>query len=118
MVALMPCLPAQEAVPGGKAPVTLPGEKAPVIQPQVIGGATEGSILTRKDARAITLSIPAPRGMIIGRNGGVFAQNRVVYRVSLQYRQFQSADRAFVVNWGRERLNKLQDLADESARRH
>ena len=102
---------AQEAVPGDKAPVIEPGGKAPVIQPQSISGASQGSILTRRDARAITLSIPAPRGMIIGRNGGVFAQNRVVYRVSLQYRQFQSADRDFIIRWGRDRLQKLETLA-------
>ena len=90
----------------------LPGDKAPVSIPQTVGAATEGSILTRKDARAITLSIPAPRGMIIGRNGGVFAQNRVVYRVALQYQQFQNAGRDFVIGWGRDRLDKLEALAD------
>lgn len=89
-----------------------PVDKAPVIQPQSIKSATDASILTRKDARAITLSIPAPRGMILGRNGGVFAQNRVVYRVSLQYPQFEDPERDFVIRWGRSRLDDLQQLAD------
>ncbi len=109
LIAVAPavCLMAQEVEP------LAPGDKAPVIKPQAIGDANDGSILTRKDARAITLSIPAPRGMIIGRNGGVFAQNRVVYRVALQFKQFQTADRDFVLKWGRERLVQLQALADE-----
>ena len=90
-----------------------PGDKAPVIRPQSIGDAYDGSIQTRKDARTISLSIPAPRGMIVGRNGGVFAQNRVAYRLALQFRQFQTDDRDFIVKWGRERLNKLRVLAEE-----
>lgn len=72
--------------------------------------AHSGSILTRKDARAITLMIPAPRGMIIDRHGEVFAQNRVVYRVALQFRQFESVDRDFIVAWGRERIRGLEAL--------
>ena len=103
-VILAVSLPAQEVAPG---------DKAPVIKPQAIGDARDGNIENRPDARVITLSIPAPRGMIIGRNGGVFAQNRVVYRIALQFRQFQTADRQFVVNWGRERLEKLKALAAE-----
>jgi len=87
-----------------------PVDKAPVIDPQAIGDARDASILTQKDARVITLSIPAPRGMILGRNGGVFAQNRVVYRVALQYPQFETADRDFVVRWGRSRLGDVQKL--------
>lgn len=89
-----------------------PVDKAPVEKPQSLKSATDASILNRPDARVITLKIPAPRGMILGRNGGVFAQNRVVYRVALQYRQFDSADRDFVVKWGRSRLDELQQLTD------
>ncbi|MDX1681290.1 MAG: penicillin-binding transpeptidase domain-containing protein, partial [Akkermansiaceae bacterium] len=92
-----------------------PGGRAPVLDPQAAPDASDASILTRKDARAITLKIPAPRGMIIGRDGGVFAQNRVVYRVSLQYKQLEAADRDLIVQWGRERLNQLQQLAEELA---
>jgi penicillin-binding protein 2 len=73
-------------------------------------GASDGAIITRKDARAITLKIPAPRGMIVDRGGEPIAQNQVAYQVALQFRQFENADREFVINWARTRLNALQLL--------
>ncbi len=72
--------------------------------------AADGAIITRKDARAITLKIPAPRGQIVDRDGAPIAQNRVAYQVALQFRQFENADRDFVINWARARLVALQVL--------
>jgi penicillin-binding protein 2 len=72
--------------------------------------ASDGAINTRRDARAITLKIPAPRGMIVDRAGEPMAQNQVAYQVALQYRQFEKADREFVINWARARLNALHPL--------
>ena len=69
--------------------------------------ANDGSILTRRDARTITLKIPAPRGQIVDRVGLPLAQNEVVYQVGLQYLQFENADRDFVINWARTRLDSL-----------
>jgi penicillin-binding protein 2 len=71
-------------------------------------GAADGAISTRKDARAITLKIPAPRGQIVDREGLSFARNQVAYQVALQFRQFENADRDFVINWARTRLDSLQ----------
>ncbi len=79
------------------------------VEPAV-RSASEGSIFTRRDARTITLKIPAPRGLITDRNGEPIAQNRVVYQVALQFLQFENADRDFIVNWGRTRLDSLQGL--------
>ncbi len=73
-------------------------------------GASEGAISTRRDARTITLKIPAPRGMIVDREGQPFAQNQVVYQVALQFPQFEKADRDYVVHWGRTRLETLRIL--------
>lgn len=70
--------------------------------------ASDGSITGRKDARTITMKIPAPRGQIVDREGRSFAQNEVAYQVALQFRQFENADRDFVVSWGRQRLDALQ----------
>ena len=75
-------------------------------------GAADGAIVTRKDARAITLKIPAPRGQIVDREGEPLAQNRVAYQVALQFKQFENADRDFVVNWARTRLDSLQGLVE------
>lgn len=76
----------------------------------VARGAADGAIITRKDARTITQKIPAPRGMIVDREGEPLAQNQVAYQVALQYRQFENADRDFVINWARTRLDSLQVL--------
>jgi len=67
-------------------------------------GANDGSISTRKDARTITMRIPAPRGQIVDREGEPLAQNVVAYQVALQFKQLEAADRDFVVNWGRSRI--------------
>ncbi len=74
--------------------------------------ASDGAIITRKDARTITLKIPAPRGMITGRKGEPFAQNQVAYQVALQFRQFENATREFVIHWARTRLDALQPLVE------
>jgi penicillin-binding protein 2 len=84
---------------------TAPASKAPVAR-----SASDGAIITRKDARTITLKIPAPRGMIVDREGEPMAQNQVAYQVALQYPQFENADRGFVIDWARARLNTLAPL--------
>jgi len=43
---------------------------------------------TQSQARTLTLSIPAPRGQIVDRNGIPFAQNRVVQYLALNLPQF------------------------------
>ena len=78
--------------------------------------ATDGSILTQRDARAITLKIPAPRGQITGREGKPFAQTVVAYQVGLQYPQFDNANREYIVNWGRNRLEQLDGIVDNPIR--
>lgn len=72
--------------------------------------ASDGSIFTRKDARTITLAIPGPRGPILDRNGLPFAQNRVAWQLGLQFKQFEKADRAFVVKWARGHLQAAKAL--------
>ncbi len=91
--------------------------KAPVPTPSglpVARSAADGAISTRKDARAITLKIPAPRGQIVDREGEPLANNRVAYQVGLQFRQFENADRSFVINWARSRMDSLRLLVQNS----
>jgi penicillin-binding protein 2 len=91
-----------------------PGELAspapPATAPGIGRSASDGAIITRRDARTITLKIPAPRGMITARDGEPFAQNQVAYQLALQFRQFENADRSFVVNWARTRIEASQAL--------
>jgi penicillin-binding protein 2 len=93
--------------------LTVASNKTPVVAPveaPASRGAADGAITNRKDARTITLKIPAPRGQIVDRTGAPFAQNRVAYQIALQFPQFENADRAFIVNWARTRLDALQLL--------
>ena len=46
-------------------------------------GAEDASVLTRPDARTMTLTIPAPRGLITDRNGKPLAENRVGYQFAI-----------------------------------
>jgi penicillin-binding protein 2 len=73
--------------------------------------AADGSITTRRDARTITLRIPAPRGMITDREGEPLAQNIIAYQVALQFQQFEQADREFVVSWARARLTSIPSVS-------
>ncbi len=70
--------------------------------------ASDGSILSRPDARTITLKIPPPRGQIVDREGEPLAQNEVAYQVALQFEQFQDVDRAYVLDWARTRLARIE----------
>lgn len=95
------------------APVIVSNTPAP--EAPAARNASDGAIFTRKDARAITLKIPAPRGQIVDREGAPLAQNRVAYQVALQFRQFENADRDFVINWARTRLDSLQALVKNAS---
>jgi len=95
------CLAVTTALAAGEAPAP----SGPAANGRT---ASNASILTRRDARAITLKIPAPRGQIVDREGEPFAQNVVAYQIGLQFRQFENADRDFVVRWGRARIEQLR----------
>lgn len=78
--------------------------------PPQIKSVNDASILTRRDARTITLRIPAPRGQIVDREGEPLAQNEVAYEVALSFQQFENVDREYVVRWARSRLDVLQKI--------
>ena len=72
--------------------------------------ASQASIRTRKDARTMTLSIPAPRGQITDRFGYPFAQNTVVWYPAIQMKQFDDMSDANILEWTRERLAKADEV--------
>ncbi|GAA5497124.1 peptidoglycan D,D-transpeptidase MrdA [Rubritalea halochordaticola] len=87
-----------------------PEDKAPEVAAPTKRSADQADVFTRPDARTMTLSIPALRGQIVDRYGNPLAQNKVVWYPALQYQQFENADREFVVRWGRERINKANQI--------
>ncbi len=72
--------------------------------------ANEGSILTQKNARTISLKIPAPRGQIVDREGECLAQNTIAYQIGLQFKQFENADRDYVLTWAKSRIDLAKTL--------
>ena len=90
--------------------VAVADTRAPAVAPQALGGADDASIFGRKNARTISLLIPAPRGQIVDREGAPFAQNRVAYQLAVQFEQFQTEDEAAIVAWGRERVALAKTL--------
>ena len=79
---------------------------APVADPS----SSDASVKGLKNARVITLAIPAPRGQILDREGEPFAQNLVTCQVALQYPQFENISKEFVIEWGRKRQQELKAL--------
>lgn len=88
-------------------PPDKPGQTVSGVQP---GEAADASIINRRNARTISLEIPAPRGQIVDREGSPFALNRVAYQLAVQFEQFSSEDRQEVIDWGRARVSTAQAL--------
>jgi len=79
---------------------------------ETVRNVTDATIGTRKDARTMTLSIPAPRGLIMDRNGSVYANNRVVYHLAIQYPEFDNPKDEELLAWTRKRIAQAEKLAD------
>lgn len=74
------------------------------------GRADQGSIATRRNARTLTLAIPAPRGVITDRFGEPMAQNKVAFYYAIQFRHFENADDAVVLDWAAKRIAQINAL--------
>jgi penicillin-binding protein 2 len=74
----------------------------------------DASIKGLKNARVISLAIPAPRGQILDREGRPFAQSRVCFKAALQFPQFENATREFVLEWAQKRLSEMKVLFPRS----
>lgn len=62
------------------------------------------SFVTQIDARTFTLSVPAPRGQILDRNGFPLAQNRVVYYAAVNFPLLDGADDTTILRYAGERI--------------
>ena len=76
---LVACLLAS-VLKGQNAPM---GERDPSKKEE--GSVSEASIFTQKNARTMTISIPAPRGLILDREGRPLAQSRVAYYLAIDF---------------------------------
>jgi penicillin-binding protein 2 len=93
----------------------LPVDEPPNVTADDISVATPKKDLkagwqTVKEARAITLSIPAPRGQIVDRKGVPLAQTRVVQYLALNFPFMQGATDAQIISFARDRINRVNQL--------
>jgi len=79
----------------GQEPVTvksdLPAVPAAGVAPATPAedsGANNASIFNEGEARTMTLSVPAPRGLILDRDGHPLAQTKMGYHLALDFTQF------------------------------
>lgn len=72
--------------------------------------ALEATLSTQKEARAITLSIPAPRGQIVDRNGIPFAQNRVANYLAIVMPYMKDAGESEILTWAKSRIERANAL--------
>lgn len=77
--------------------------------------ASDAAISTLKNARTISLKIPAPRGMILDRSGKAFAQNRLMYQVGLSFPEFSNPKKEEILAWAHERLKRAEKLVPKFA---
>lgn len=73
-----------------------------------VPATNDASIIGLKNARVISLAIPAPRGQILDREGEPLAQSSVSFQAALQFPQFESATQEYVVSWARKRISELK----------
>lgn len=68
------------------------------------------SFVTRTEARTFTLSVPAPRGQILDRNGYPLAQNKVVYYAAVNFPLLENADDTSILRYAGERIVHVNKL--------
>ena len=95
------------------------GQEAPKAQPVIGTGEVvqetkkkdlAASLSTQKEARTMRLSIPAPRGQIVDRNGIALAQNRVVYYLALNFPFMDKADSQTILAFAKEKIGAANKL--------
>ncbi|MCB1229735.1 MAG: penicillin-binding protein 2 [Verrucomicrobiae bacterium] len=80
-------------------------------KPADAGNTTIGSsYVTRTEARTFTLSVPAPRGQILDRNGYPLAQNKVVYYAAVNFPLLEGADDTAILRYAGERIVHVNKL--------
>ena len=93
--------------------VTVLAQEVPKASP-VKGGGEPGAgekkkdlaatLSTQKEARTMRLSIPAPRGLIVDRNGVALAQNRVVHYLALNFPFMEKATPEKILGYAKEKI--------------
>ncbi len=104
--------PAASEVAAGKG-VAEKAENEEAEEEKGEGRSYEASVTTQKNARTMTLSVPAPRGMILDRAGKPLAQNKVAYHLALDMTKISTEkDETRILSWAREKIARANALTD------
>lgn len=123
-LALASCLCAATAA-AQDVPKAQPVSGAPGVEEPKKKKDLAASVSTQTEARTMRLTIPAPRGQIVDRNGVSLAQNRVVNYLALNFPFIEKATPQQIVAFAREKINaanrvlgKKWELSDERILTH
>lgn len=83
----------------------------PVFRPTLKAkDVIEASMSTNTEARTFTLTVPAPRGQIIDRNGYPLAQSRVAYYAAINFPHLPNATDKEIASYALERVNRANQI--------
>lgn len=74
---------------------------------EILGSTLE----TRTDARTFTLTVPAPRGMILDRNGLPLAQTKIVYYAAINFPALKNASDSDILLYAHQRISEANRYA-------
>lgn len=73
--------------------------------------ASNASVFNQGMARTMSIAIPAPRGLILDREGRPLAQTKMAYHLALDFTAYQGAgDAKAAVAWAQERITTANSL--------
>ncbi len=103
-------LPAQESTETPfLANPTVPGDTKEEQGPS----ADDASIFSEGMARTMTISVPAPRGLILDREGRPLAQTKMAYHLALDFTAYEGpAQTESAVAWAQARIAEANDLVN------
>jgi len=100
-----------ELVVPGDPDASVPALPLPIDEPQAESSRLlEASYTTDVNARALHLKIPAPRGLILDRNGVVLAHNKVAYYAAINFPTFPDENEEHILRYARHRIDRTNRL--------
>lgn len=86
--------------------------KKPLSRP-ASDAAREAFATTRKNARTISVKIPAPRGQITDRLGEPLAQSEVAYQFAIRFGQFENQKPEYILAVGRKAIHEANTALEQ-----
>lgn len=93
---------------------SLPPSNAPAEEEEKEGtAASNASVFNQGLARTMNISIPAPRGLILDREGRPLAQTKMAYHLALDFSAYKGPiDPKVAVEWAQKKIAQANALVD------